>query len=301
MVCLQDKCFALGFIRYEVETAHKYDHATSKWVTTGEPGYPAGTKFDLLGDVIQETSVFEGDYASCCEACAGLRPPSAPPDPPAPPTPPPRPGYPPAPPPTPWAPMPPMGPAGSQLQDNYPNPTYSFPQPKGAAASAGTSPTSPPSPGLPGAYECHGIVFKRDALTGNTRCYLKTTEHLTIYNPSDVPALVHPRIAGDLVFAYSAPPPPPLEPQGAACQEYYPTAYAELGEPGVMDPEMGMSVIATDFLSKCRAQSTIPCTRTFLAIANHVPSLTLPLACCFAQLHGNAARGVGSERAAADS
>ena len=45
------------------------------------------------------------------------------------------------------------------------------------------------------------------------------------------------------------PPPPPLEPQGAACQEYYPTAYAELGEPGVMDPEMGMAVIAADFLS----------------------------------------------------
>ena len=31
-----------------------------------------------------------------------------------------------------------------------------------------------------------------------------------------------------------------------------------------MDPEMGMSVIATDFLSKCHAQSTIP--RTLLEL-----------------------------------
>ena len=246
-------CWALGFVRYEVPTGHKWNALTSAWETTNLPGYPAGTSFDLLGDVIQELGVFPGDYTQCCEACAGLRPPSAPPSPPAEPSPPPRPGDPPAPPPTPWAPLPPMGPVGSQIVSNYPDPVYSFPQPQGAAASAGTEPVSPPSPasppGLPGAYECHGVVFKADPVTGNTRCYLKTTEHLAIYPPAEVPSLSFPRIAGDYVFAYAAPPPPPLEPQGAACQEYYPTAYAELGEPGVMDPEMGMSVIAADFLT----------------------------------------------------
>ena len=146
-----------------------------------------------------------------------------------------------------------MGPVGSQLQTNYPDPVYSFPQPQGASATAVTTPVSPPSPNAPPtpppAHECHGIVFKEDPLTGNVRCYLKSTEHLTIYPPSEVSSIAAPRVAGDYVFASAAPPPPPLEPQGAACQEYYPTPYAELGEPGVMDPEMGMAVIASSFLS----------------------------------------------------
>lgn len=176
-------CWQLGFVRHEVETAHVYDQSTQKWVTTGQPGYDKGTKFDLIGDVIQEKLVFEGNFENCCEACAALKPPSAPPYPPAPPVPTPMPGHPPTPPPLPWAPFPPMGPLGSHLQDSYPS----------------LQPSERPA-----SYECRGVVYQRDSLTGNLRCYLKTSEHLTVYTPADVPNLVHPRIAGDFVFSLSS-------------------------------------------------------------------------------------------------
>lgn len=187
-----------------------------------------------MGDTITTSIVAAADYETCCTTCATLRPPSQPPWPPSVPEPPSTPPLPPVPPPTPWAPFPPAGPSNSQVTNNYPT-IDKFAQPTDTTADLS----------LLENHECHGIVFK-ERNNGMVQCYFKTTEHLVVYTSEDV---ISNDITGEYVFAYSAPPPPPLEPSGAACTNYIATAYAELGTPGQVDSAFATAVVAKSLLT----------------------------------------------------
>ena len=91
-------------------------------------------------------------------------------------------------------------------------------------------------------------------------CFMKSSDRLQLYTEEDVKnnVVVAPGIVGDFVFTYNAPPPPPHEPTGGSCYRYVHTPYADLGNAGYTDPNMGMTVVATDFLSTCYALHCLP-------------------------------------------
>ena len=147
-----------------------------------------------------------------------------------PPAPPP---YPPQPPPAPWQPWPPALPSA--------NAHYAL---SAASASAAFDPFG---------YECKGIVFQTLA-NGDVRCSLRTTSDLVVYTPEqqalEIANAASTAILGDYVFSYLAPPPPPWEPIGGACVEFYGTEYADLEPTGTVDLTMPPSdrvMVATSF------------------------------------------------------
>ena len=75
-------------------------------------------------------------------------------------------------------------------------------------------------------YECMGIVFSTDSVTGRTVCSFKKSNDLVEYPVGH--AYQPGETKGDYVFSYASPPPPPFVPVGGSCQEFHGTEYASL-------------------------------------------------------------------------
>lgn len=141
-----------------------------------------------IGDGTTIMGQFIASVADCCEACAGIRPPSQPPTPPQPPNTPPPPPQPPLNPPPPPRPLfPPRGPGVLPVQATEPFDPFAI-------------------------TRCMGIVVVEDENTGSTQCFLKTGNRILTG--------VQSGISGDYVYTYPNPPPPPLLPSSASCLPY---------------------------------------------------------------------------------
>ena len=143
--------------------------------------------FDLTGSTQAVVSFAAGNPAGytsvddCCRACSEMRPPSAPPPPPRPPQTPPPPPQPPTNPPPPPRPLfPPRGP--------------------------GVNPAEASAPFTLDSGICMGIVVVGE------QCYLKTG--------SGILEGVTASLAGEDVYVYPSPPPPPLMPSDASCTPF---------------------------------------------------------------------------------